>query len=507
MATALALRYGSFAIAALSLVAAYATPLLLSNGEDHPWFLFSYLLLLNVAATELARRRNWRGLEIISFLSTTFIYAAWLFSRGSSESNQLVATLAPLAFSTQRWRTQTPVLFSISQALTTLALAYIWRSDQRTFFLLALPITGTGLVFSQIRKYPVAQFSAFAAFWMSYLISRASQHALLTEFLGISAGFLLFLASTWWHFVIERTAPTTLALAVFALNGVVYYANAYSLLTSSYHSSLGLLAALVAAVYLAFGIYLHRSTQASDSDTRPVLLSLGIAVAFLALAIPIQFTGFTITIAWAMQGAVLAWISYRLPNSRALAASMCLFALVAGRLLYFEAETLPDPQTYSFLWNNRFFTFAASAVALLLTAWWASKSDSRPAALATYIFGNLSLLTGLSLEVLGWTARTTAPENRLSAETIAISILFALYAVVLVSIGVATRSVINRLSGLGLIGLVILKLYLFDVWQLSRPYQISAFVILGILFLATSFLYSHFRRLIENWWKDDKTPT
>ena len=146
-------------------------------------------------------------------------------------------------------------------------------------------------------------------------------------------------------------------------------------------------------------------------------------------------------------------------------------------------------------------------MALLLTAWWASKSDSRPAALATYIFGNLSLLTGLSLEVLGWTARTTAPENRLSAETIAISILFALYAVVLVSIGVATRSVINRLSGLGLIGLVILKLYLFDVWQLSRPYQISAFVILGILFLATSFLYSHFRRLIENWWKDDKTPT
>jgi hypothetical protein len=47
------------------------------------------------------------------------------------------------------------------------------------------------------------------------------------------------------------------------------------------------------------------------------------------------------------------------------------------------------------------------------------------------------------------------------------------YAVVLVSAGVATRTVINRLSGLGLTGIVILKLYLFDVWQLSRPYQMS----------------------------------
>jgi len=41
MAAALALRYNSFAIAALGLAAAFATPLLLSTGEDHPWFLFN----------------------------------------------------------------------------------------------------------------------------------------------------------------------------------------------------------------------------------------------------------------------------------------------------------------------------------------------------------------------------------------------------------------------------------------------------------------------------------
>jgi uncharacterized membrane protein len=72
-------------------------------------------------------------------------------------------------------------------------------------------------------------------------------------------------------------------------------------------------------------------------------------------------------------------------------------------------------------------------------------------------------------------------------------------------VGVATRTIINRLSGLGLTAIVILKLYLFDVWQLTRPYQISAFVISGILLLVTSFLYSNFRRLIGGLWKDGNT--
>jgi len=59
-------------------------------------------------------------------------------------------------------------------------------------------------------------------------------------------------------------------------------------------------------------------------------------------------------------------------------------------------------------------------------------------------------------------------------------------------------------AGLVLIGLVVAKLYLFDVWQLGRIYRIWAFIGLGALLLATSFLYSHFRALIESWWRDDR---
>ena len=505
MAAVLALRYGAFAIAALGLAGAYITPFLLSTGQDHPWFLFSYLLLLNFAATELAKRGSWPRLEIMSFAATTLIYGAWLLDRGTQTEKRLVATLAPLAFTAQRWRTQTPFLFALAQFLTCLAISLIWRPEEAPWLPLSLLLAAAGLAFARVRSYQPAASFAFVGFWCASALHLFHNSQPVAQFFGISCGFVLFLAWGYWQLILKRTSPSTLLLSIFSLNGVLFYAYSYSLLHASYHLWLGPLAALVAGVYLAFGIFLHRQRITDDTDNRPVLFSLGIAISFLTLAIPIQFAGFTITIAWAIQAGALSWIAYRFQNQKMAVSSMLVLALVALRLVLFEADMLPDPLKYSAIANPRFFVFFTSALGMLLASYWTSKVIPF-AGLAAYFAGNFFMLWGLCLEILGWVARSAAPENQLSIETIAISILFGVYAVILVSIGVALRSQINRLTGLGLFGIVILKLYFFDVWQLGRPYQIAAFVILGILLLSTSFLYSHFRRLIETWWKDDQTP-
>ena len=47
--------------------------------------------------------------------------------------------------------------------------------------------------------------------------------------------------------------------------------------------------------------------------------------------------------------------------------------------------------------------------------------------------------------------------------------------------------------GLALVALVIAKLYLLDVWVLGRLFRITAFLALGVLLLALSYLYSRLR--------------
>jgi uncharacterized membrane protein len=503
LAVVLALRYGAQAIAALGFFGGYITPLLLSTGEDHPWFLFGYVLLLSGAAVALTRRRGWRTLEILSVIATAILYGGWLADKFPKSHARLVATLALAAYYALYWPSSLRLLLAV-QFLASFAIAIVWSSSPAAFFALALLLAAAGLAYARLCGYPLALSITFISFWLSYAIW--TNHA-PSEFLGVSLAFLLFVGYTVW-----MPSLTVQGLSLLVLSGAVYYSVSYWLLKTHYHSWLGLLAVAVAAVYLAFGAYLYRRRSAEEPDLRLVVLSLGAAFCFLALAIPIQFTGFDITMAWSLQAAAVTWIGLRLKNLRAVIAALFLFALVYCRLvaidtwMYSNGTSYANAQPYLLLWNTRFLTFAIAAVSLFLAARWAARL-SRRIALVEYFAGHAVLLWGLGMEVVGWAEKSTPVENLLSVETVAISILFGVYAAILVSIGVATRSAVNRIAGLALIALVILKLYFFDIWQLERIYRISAFVALGILLIATSFLYSRFRGLVEGWWQDDETPS
>jgi uncharacterized membrane protein len=97
---------------------------------------------------------------------------------------------------------------------------------------------------------------------------------------------------------------------------------------------------------------------------------------------------------------------------------------------------------------------------------------------------------GTLAELQLWTSRNIAPEHRGSAMSELGSVFLGLYAIVTLSYGIARSSAINRSLGLFLLGLVMVKLYFWDVWFLDRFYRTTAFVSLGLLLLAASWIYS-----------------
>jgi uncharacterized membrane protein len=506
MAITLSLRYSSQAIAALGFFGGYLTPLLLNSGQDRLWFLFGYILLLSIAVALLAKARNWRAVEVLSFPATAIVYGGWLTSKFDQQQQKSVAMLALLAYYGLYSQATLWVLFLPGQFLAALALSLIWSHNTGAFFLFAFLLVLGGLAYTEWRGWPSVLSVTFASFWISYGLWELESFAEadpLPRFLGISVAFLLFGAWFVRWLAIVRQRITVELLSVLALNGIVYYATAYTLLNRHYHACLGLLAVAVAGAYFGFAAYVYRRRTSAGDDMRPVLLSLGISLCFLTLAIPIQFTGFTITIAWSLQAAVLTWIGARLRSQQTVAGALLIvFMLVLIRLIMIDGSVLVHAKTYQLLLNRRFVTFLVAAISFFAAAYWASQTY-RLVALVEYFAGHIALLWGLVMEVIGWAERSTLPQNLLSVETVTVSILFGIYAVALVSVGVSTRTSINRLTGLGLIGMVIVKLYLFDVWQLGRVYRISAFVVLGLLLISTSFLYSRFRRLIESLWKDE----
>ena len=78
VAVALSIRRDSVFIALLGLLGGFATPALLSTGEDRPFGLFGYLLLLNAGLSWVAYRKRWAFLSVLCLAFTTLYQWGWV---------------------------------------------------------------------------------------------------------------------------------------------------------------------------------------------------------------------------------------------------------------------------------------------------------------------------------------------------------------------------------------------------------------------------------------------
>ncbi len=497
----LALHYDAPAIAALGLIGGYLTPILLSTGEDRPAVFFGYILLLDAGAMALVRARRWLKFEFLAFCATAILYFAWLTTHLTPEKQTPGGVFALLFYALFLAAGQ-PAILIASQVLATAALSAVWKSSVWPYLAATTAVAAAGLVAADLRKRAALAPIALGAFWVlyaSWYSSFPGEPALGTTLAYLTLAFLLFFAWPPWRTLARKTELQAPELLVLSLNAVAYFGAAYKLLTPDFHAYLGLFTVALGGLYVSLGIELWRQSPVQSRDERPVLLALGVALTLITLAAPIQFTGYRITLGWAVEAAALTWIGRRARSERMVWAALCIFALVALRLWLIDSWIYATP-AYTAVWNARFLTFLVAAAALWAAAYWVGAGTR---GLVTYVAGHVVLLWALMLEVTGWAERTAAPQNLTNLEATSISVLMAVYALALIAAGVLTRTFINRVLGLGLIGLVVAKLYLYDVWLLVRIYRIAAFGLLGGLLLITSYLYSRYRQKIEAWWSDE----
>jgi uncharacterized membrane protein len=217
------------------------------------------------------------------------------------------------------------------------------------------------------------------------------------------------------------------------------------------------------------------------------LVYAGLALTFATLVIPVRLEGRWITIAWAIEGAVLVWTGARARKAGLRGAGLLLFAVVTARLL-----VLPIPAP-GLLWNARFAAFAAATASFVLALWLRRSADEgsgeweRAALAALAVAVNVLAVVALSLEIWDFVGRPAAAPNL--ARRMALSLLWIGYASVLMALGVRRRAALLRWQGLALFGLAAGKVFFYDLSFLERAYRILSFLVLGIVLLIVSFLY------------------
>lgn len=501
-AGALALKDNAQAIAVLGMIGGYVAPLALYANEDRPWSLFTYLFLLNLGGLVIARLRPWRVIEPLAFWVTVTIYSIWANEYWSSD-NRPVGTVFALAFYAQFAAAQMRLVWWLAQFLAPLTLAAIWESPQQ-FLPFELLLAACGLVVGEWRKWPEASSWSLFCFWLPMWtwigigVSRTSADPGGTA-LFLGSAFAMFLAWTAGWILIGKRPSHPGSLFVLAANPAAYFGASYILLNPAHHQWMGLFAALLGGLHLAVSRLLFKEAPSEQKETYPALMTLGVALAFVTLAIPIQFVGFSVTIAWALEGLAVVWIWSQFRTRGSDVAGAVILTLAVMRLLSVDVLLYKHGDQFQAIVNARFLAFFVCAVCLWLSAWFVR---SGPGAAVPYIAGHVLVLLILGLEIVGAAERSWPDADQSSVITVEISILMAFYAVLLITAGVAVHVAIHRILGLILAGIVILKLYLVDVWVLGLGFRIAAFIGLGILLLAVSYLYSHFRPSVQKLWKD-----
>ena len=113
--------------------------------------------------------------------------------------------------------------------------------------------------------------------------------------------------------------------------------------------------------------------------------------------------------------------------------------------------------------------------------------ENLPAAFFYALFG-VVLFLAFNVETAGY-FHDAAPRARFAS----ISVLWALFATVLMVLGFARNLSMLRRCSIALFAATILKVFLRDMAAVDTPYRILSFLVLGLMLVGASYLYHRFK--------------
>jgi uncharacterized membrane protein len=298
---------------------------------------------------------------------------------------------------------------------------------------------------------------------------------------------------------------------VVLVNGLLMSLVVWALLAPDLSMLRGIALAVLALVYVFGARVASRLAEPGPG----VELSRVAGVAIAAIAIPVQFDQAWVTFGWTVLAGVLFWSDLRLagPTYRLLAMGALLLA--AGKTALIDPpEAMRRVDSIPALTNGGFLA-GIGVVALLVVlsvvyrrraaAAGAAGSPSGGAAGArsteetlgtVFLVGALVLLLWkITFETaLFFAAREASlARDQGKAASLAVSLLWAAYALAVTAGGFASRMAAVRTLGIVLAGLLVAKVFLLDLQTLAGGHRIASFVGAGILMLAVSLLYQRRR--------------
>jgi uncharacterized membrane protein len=494
----LADRQQSQGLALFAVGGGFVTPFLLPGNTDAQIALFTYDAILIAGTAVLSHRRDWPFLHLVSYVFTLLTVAGWadrFYAPDKYLRTELYITLYCGMFvyiANQCRRAATDAGKVVWLMLWTAPIAYYCASlgilmDHGTallVWLVALSLVG-GFATSRVgARAGLVIWIAVACPLLAWCTTADASAMSREALVALSAIYLIALLSELESTVLRDEPRDTggADVAWIHLNPLVMFGGAYLLLTPISLLNTGYLAAAFGLWNIGIAALLWKRRAGLGVHYLAVGFTLG------AVAIALIFRGAAITAGWAVEGALVIMIAIRQRLTWLRIAGIILFAIAIAQTLGLLSETAEA--SYVIFASSRAACAALVIGLCYLLAWFDWRDQDIPlrtigmgAALLTAQFLTLALL---SSEIEAYWAIHNGHLQR----ELMLSVTWGVYATALVVIGLARDYAPIRYFAIVVLAITILKVFFFDMAELDRIYRVGSIIVLGVLLLVTSYLYS-----------------
>jgi len=264
--------------------------------------------------------------------------------------------------------------------------------------------------------------------------------------------------------------------------------------------TMGLLPAAFAVPALLSLVAILKTVPAENKSRLTQLAWFGgVALFFITLIFPIQFSRQWITIGWALEGAALLWLFHRVPHPGLRLTGIGLLVAAFVRLA-FNPAVLEYARSATPIFNWYLYTYGIATISLFVgTKLLApprnpvlkSNAQSILAALGTVLAFLL-----LNIEIADY---FSPPGSTLTflfsgnfARDMTYSIAWALFALVLLVAGIIRKIPAARYAAMALLCVTLLKLFIHDLARLGQLYRAGAFIGVAAIAMLAAFAYQKF---------------
>ena len=566
LAGGISVRFNSMLVAVLGILGGYGTPLMLSTGSVDFIALFGYMLILGIGVLCLCYWKNWPLVNLLSFVCTYGLYFYAMRAYTVADFWNVIPFLTAffILFSTMTFLYKLvnrahSNLFDLS-ALLINAFVYFGES----YRLVSVPY---GKEWAAAVTLGLALFYTLHVYY--FLVRKLIDRELLVSFLGLASFFVivtvpLVLSKQWitvsWAlqalvllWIARQLGSHALKYVSFFLYGIVMLR--FGLIDLPRQFGQGLATSIPWSEYwpqfveriVMFGVPVislggaqrllldwqrsEASAVVPDNDVPELIptnwapraiIGMALGMLFLYLHLEVNRTiGFTyaplklpmLTLLWLVLCGIALWQAVA-THSRTLI-TVVAFGLLAVLVKLFCVDVpswnLAGDLIYRDVYSSHIYSFHDAAMRLLdfgaIIAFfgiaYACIHDRKRDFDAAVIFGLLgmgTLFTFLTLE-LNTFLSVYVPGLRSGG----VSILWSIFAFSWLLQGIWRNIRLLRYAGLSLFAIVIWKVFFRDLAQLDSFYRIIAFIILGVMVLAGSFIYLKYRETFVVKSKEDKS--